>query len=516
MASELIEYLINEAGVKSPYARQIIYRSKTCGDICSTEPVSFLRNQYLYFLPGQNIKNKIKQISPDLAVTYNRIYLAFVELDGFLLWSEFLKISAGAIDPESAPGHKTANEIYTDLKSLGLIKPIKYFNNTSIVIADESWAPSVNASDLNIYKRLQEHRLEEHMTSDLLKWLERTNIAGWNSTYIHSDDEDDKGVNGYYWDAHGFSYLWGLYSITGGDPLLQQGSMKKGSLILIDSLLTRQMKLHDIKGFIARMEIQYGRIRNVRNFRIIPVCFVLNMDPEVFKIARSKGILIITLAEVFGSRIAEIIDSIRKIDPRNVDPTALAKIIAIADETGQDGKFGAMKGYLFNFLVASIFNTFGWPTRIGVKYEANGRKCECDVVIRTNDDLLIVCECKGITSDKFINLGETEDEPDSVKKFFEKTVPIIEDATQDSNIEGIIPVFITSGRFTLDASEYLNKKNDSKRITRLIKRIGRFPYKIYYDYEQLIDFFLSNTKNYAIHKQVLVEFYKTRTINNKL
>lgn len=237
------------------------------------------------------------------------------------------------------------------------------------------------------------------------------------------------------------------------------------------------------------------------NFRIIPICFAQSLEEEALELARSKGIMIATVAEVFGTKIANALRNVRTLDPRNFDPDALASILLAADQSGRDGKFGSLKGYVFNFIIASLFNNVGYSNvKIGRKYNYNGNMCECDIVIDIDDHLLI-CETKGYDNDILVELGQTEDDNDSVKKFFEKTCGIVKKSTGKE----VLPVFITSGQFTKEAIDYMEKQANTKKIQRLIK-IRNFPCNVYLGRKELMNFF-SNNQTYTEHKKILREFF---------
>lgn len=508
LASELVQLLGDRAGVSPTNARQILFRLKRDGEIHSTAPVSFGRNQFIYFLPGQNLLNKLQEVIPDHRQALNRIYQALLDQNGFLLWSDFAKISAAVVNKNQAPGRKTAFELFEDLKHLGLVEDLRVFNHTHLVVAKESWVPKVGFDNSTASRRLKDDLLTRRLTEDLLAWLERLNIAGMNATHLHTDELDDAGFNGYWWDAYGFSYLWGLYNATKDDDTLNPPTQKKGSLILVESVLTRQFQHYDLAGFIARVNTQYGRLKNTRgNFRIIPICFIAGTDRETLSLARRRGIMVITLAEVFGTRIYEVLNDVRKLDPRHVDPEALARVLQTADEAGQDGKMGAMKGYLFNWLVSSLFEAHNWHAKIGVKYKYDGQVCECDVVASAPDvDFLVVCECKGYNNDRVVELGEDEEAPGSVKRFFERTIAMVKKAT---NVEHVLPVYITSGVFEPSAVEFLTKTQEKKGMKRLQEAAGRFPQRIFYDHHALLKL-LGNKEVFTQHRQVLTEFYRAR------
>jgi len=501
LGSELQHLLIQRANVKANNARQIILRLRENKTLLCTEPVKFTKNQLLYFLPKQNINKKLLEVIPDHAQTFHRLYQALCEQDGFLLWSEFCKISSGVIDKETNQNKKSVYEIYLDMRHLGLLQEIEVFNQTQIVIANDKWVPRVDASYPKVYQRLRETAFNKQITGDLLKWLEKMNIAGYNATYL-TEDEDWKGYNGYYWDAIAYSYLWGLYKTNKRESTLNPSEDKTGSLILVESIIHREMKLYDLSGFISRVGVLQAKLQVRDNFRIIPVCFVQSMEEEALKLARKRGIMIISVTEVFGSKLAETLKTVRNLDPRNIDAEALVKVLEAADASGHDGKLGSLKGYVFNFLVTSIFNNFGFSCKMGVKYDFSGEKCECDVWISVDEEYLIVCEAKGYNEGNEVQLGEHENDKDTVKKFFERTCRIVSKASGKE----VLPVFITSGSFSNEALEYLQKKNESKKIKRLMNN-KNFPGSVYYDRNALFDLF-ANKQLYSEHKKILKEFFR--------
>lgn len=508
LGSELSQIIIEKLNVSATYSRQIIHRLKNNREILNTEPVRFQKNQVLYFLPGQSIKKKLREVMPNHAKTIERAYQALVELDGFLFWSEFAKVSAGVVNQEQS-SKKSAVSIYKDMKNLGMVNELYDFHGIPVVIANKNWIPDVEVNASSLMKREQQLSFTRKFTADLLQWLERMNFVGWNSTRLTGNDEFEKGYNGFYWDAIGYSYLWGLYRTNKTDELYNPAEEKAGSLVVIESIIHRKTKRHDITGFINRVDNIYGPVKKDKYFKIIPVCFVDSIEDEALILARKRGILVIRLVEVFGTKIVKSLEQVRDIDPRDVDAAMLAKILKNAVDSGQDGKFGTLKGYVFNFLVAYIFSQFHFTPKVGVKYhdpDLRTRKCECDIIAPVDDEWMIVCEVKGYNVGNEVILGQTEDDPDSVKKFFEKTCDIASKYTK----RDIIPLFVTSSSFSSEAIEYIEKRL-SKKLKRQLKSMN-FPAKVFYDRKDLMDLF-GNDSKYTELKQVLKEFFKEQKQN---
>lgn len=505
LGSELQQYLMIETNIKPNNARQVLLRLRNEKTLLTTEPVKFMGNQLLYFLPKQNLKKKLKEVLPDHAKTFDRVYQAFVEQEGFLHIKEFAKICAGVVVDNQASNilslkQKTVKKVIQEMQELQIINPIVEYGSEHFVVAKKEWVPDVKVDNNNLQKRLNDLNFTSDFTGSLLKWLERMNLAGANSTHLYTEYGMDS-FNGFYWDAVGHSYIWGLYKAVEIDPF-NPSSDKSPSSIVIESVLHRTMRKYDVTGFIARVDVLYGRLNVKDNYRIIPICFVQNIDLDALELARKKGIMVISISEVFGTKIAEAIKTVRELDPRKIDPEALAKVLAAYDASGHDGKFGSLKGYIFNFIVASIFNNQNYNSKIGWTYEAAGKKCECDVVISVDDDYLLVCEAKGYNEGTQIQLGESENDSDTVKKFFERTCRIVQEATGKK----VFPVFITSGDFTPAAIEYMVNFGGRKTILELLKR-RNFPTGVYIDRKGLMDLF-GNNQVYSEHRKILKEFFR--------
>ncbi|GIQ71498.1 hypothetical protein DUZ99_15600 [Xylanibacillus composti] len=501
LGSELQEQLVLKTNIKPNNARQVLLRLRKDKILLTTDPVRFSQNQLLYFLPKQNLNSKIKEIMPDHRETFHRIFQAFVELQGFLHLREFSKICAGVVNKAEKEKmglkQKEVYQIIDELLKLNIIEPLYDFGGEQFIVAKKEWVSTVNIDESNLQKRLKDLEFTDDFTGSLLEWLERMNFAGANSTHLLQG----KSYNGFSWDAIGYSYLWGLYKAN--EPNAFQPSEDKiPSVIVIESILHRVMRRFDVTGFISRISVIYGRLKVKDNFRILPVCFVQSINEDALKLARQRGIMVISISEVFGTKIADALKMVRDLDPRKIDPEALAKVLAASDASGHDGKFGSLKGYVFNFLVASVFNNQGYNSRIGWKYEALGRKCECDITASVDDDYLIVCETKGYNEGTQVELGETENDKDSVRKFFEKTCEIIGKSTG----KRILPVFVTSGNFSTDAIEYM-QEYEKRKIFKDFLKMRNFPSTLYFDRKKLLDLF-GNSRMYTEHRKIMKEFFR--------
>ncbi|EPC49047.1 hypothetical protein Lpp7_13617 [Lacticaseibacillus paracasei subsp. paracasei Lpp7] len=132
--------------------------------------------------------------------------------------------------------------------------------------------------------------------------------------------------------------------------------------------------------------------------------------------------------------------------------------------------------------------------RMNQKYCSNtGKKRECDIVVKNElEHYLIVFELKAYTTSR-IKLGATEDEKNSVKKFFLSTTKAISDS--EGKQLSIVPVFISMSGFEDDALEYMDKCEE-KNASKVMKSLEiTFPRKIHYDKSELLKASVSSGKH---------------------
>lgn len=501
LGSELAKYIITKSNIKSNYARQIISRALKGGFINSTYPVKFQRQEMIYSINGQRINEKLKAVVYDKSKKMSRLLDAMIDNNGFLTYEEFCKISAGFI-PEASDyhsKHKTVKKLVDEMIILGIIRRPIEIDDTKLIVADNKWTSIVRFDETLAKLRINSLELSKLYIKELLRWMERLNLAGWETTQITESNE--YGKNGFWWDAYGFSYVWGLYKSKKEKNIFNPSTEKSGSLIVVEAILHRQMKIYDVAGFIDRIGMIYNRLKIKDNFRIIPVCFANSLENEAFELAKSKGIIIANVSEVFGSKIAEALLKIEKINIKDIKSEKIGEIIGLI-ENNEDGRFGNLKGYVFNFLIASVMNIQGYGIpKIGRKYRFDNKECEVDLVFELEDDL-IICETKGYSRSNSIKLGNNSNENDSVKKFFEKTCYIVKKSTG----KNIIPIFIASCSFDDDAIKYMQEKKQTKKMRNLLEN-SRAPRNIYYDYNKLMAM-LSRKSVYSEHRKVIKEYFK--------
>jgi len=157
-----------------------------------------------------------------------------------------------------------------------------------------------------------------------------------------------------------------------------------------------------------------------------------------------------------------------------------------------------LKAELFNYSFALFLNSLYRNEAVinkVFKSEDGSQENECDVFMRIDENMIIAFELKAYSESK-IKLGKSKDDSDSVKKFFEKTIPLIK-----SNYSIVIPVFISLSGFENDAKEYMD--NFKKKKIELQKMGNKFPVKLYYTGDELIRLNLKHNDIYSKFRKLL-------------
>ena len=508
LSNELIKKLVTIHGINEATARTRIKRA-AASRVISVSPAKFKNNSRLYFLKDQPLKNKVIEIMTPIDSPESHIFNALSVEHGFLFWDEFCKLTACSL--HEIPRKKTVEQVVENLSELNVITVVNAddVNNRYVKFSSDFLNSHFSANDLELRRRSL--HINRSLLEELINWLERISIVGWNTGKI-SNHGDLVVFNGYPFDARGFSYILGLYRTDKKDTLYNPSMEMAGSPVLVDCIVHRATKIFDIVAFIKRIENVNGPINLLKNpnFKTIPIFFVTYIDSDAHELAKRKGIIIIPIKEVFDNNFIKVLEKIMKLPTENITLGSLEEILEIMQISPQEEKeptvekmgvsegiFNNLKGIVFNFVIAYIFAELGYgQQKIGTIYKGVledpevKEPCECDLTSATRrSDTKIICEVKVRSQNQLIKLGENRDEKDSVKRFFERTHRIIQNPI-DKNQLFYIPIFITSSEFEGTAIEYMDRRL-GKEMKAKIERLGNtFPRKLYYGKQDLIE--LSN------------------------
>lgn len=426
-------------------------------------------NEHLYYLPtqGTQLLKVLLGMSIDLP---NIRLLEAIKRQKFLFTHEYAKILGQFANIKK--GHKAVKEYINELVEDQLIDIINAGKNDEYITFPESVR-----DDLNIYisnTELEERRLElifqESIVADYIEKWKKSNFLSWNGSQVvpwqESATKNRLLFNGLFVDSWGFSYVTGI-----------RQNKEKPKPVIIESVLYREICFTDIKGFSQTI----SNLKNVCKVETIPVfLYAKPMNKEIFNLAKRLGVILLSISENYDSEIISLIQGSFRENSKEI--SKLNK--HIERMTGSNNN---LKASLFNYVFALLLISMGFEN-----YELNrifsnketSEKAECDIYVQVSKQLIIAFELKAYSRNK-IRLGTDRNDPNTVKKFFEKTINVMN--YNFSNCD-IIPVFITLSDFETDAIEYMSETKKSEQRTKTLQEIQQlFPKKLFYNKQDLLN-----------------------------
>lgn len=290
-------------------------------------------------------------------------------------------------------------------------------------------------------------------------------------------------------------FQWGFTSPSYLNGLKERkGEKYLPGFIVADILIGKKVAKIDIEFFLQKIAIlQQTKVRP-----FIPFLICDNVEEKTFKRLKSQGIAIGRVRELFGTTYAEALQLlIRTITNAttiaNTDPDQFVELCKKMSTV--DGKFGSMKGDLFEFVVAYFYSLSHVPLEIGriIREPELQKSKEIDVFVK-GSNMSRVVECKAHDSP----LNEPE-----VKKWLTENIPVIRKwiLSQDDykRKKLVFELWSTSG-FASDALELLKKHAKSVKLydikyfngSDIAKKFESSEYKKIYDL--LMHYFVSEKK----------------------
>lgn len=494
-SSELVSELVEENG-KSDLSRQWILRATKRQAILKLDNISLPNNQSIYYLSNQQkiLNNKIQKSIEKLDSISQRLLVALSD-NSFLFLEEALKIVSAPIYKYLGINYKETRRVFDDIVDyLEEKKMIKIVNKNDIENYYIQYHPKYLKQIINnqiLEDRKRQLVVTKEILRDSIKILEKMSIVGWNSTYLTNLNNENDNFNNYYFNAIGYSYSY--------DNYYYDNDKKKGMPVLMDIIIHREVEMYDVIGFDIRINNVKNKFRKNTIRRIIPIFFVISINIEALKFCKKKGFLIINLKDLFGNNNIKTIKSILNISNISID--SFEKYFELVKT---DGRFNNVRGLLFNYMMAQMLsNHIGEKMRIGGKFSDGKEICECDIFFR-DQNYIFIFETKGYAKKTLVKLGESSDEKDSVKRFFERTKKIVNKSEQYTTV---VTIFITTSYFEEEAIEYMEKQKTQKNLLKQGNKAlsSLLENKLYINRDTLLEL-CSDDKNREI-KKILKEYF---------
>lgn len=247
----------------------------------------------------------------------------------------------------------------------------------------------------------------------LKEWARRLGLGSFNKFRMRGD-ENPPVVSAMTFDLSAPSYFRPLLR-------LDQGIAKPGFLAC-DVNLFQIVQADEVEAFVRKCDCA-SFSQNVG--RIMPMLVGDVFSSEGLDLAKSKGILAVTLENLFGLELARALRDLVRIltdagATASVNPDHLAKVMRVLTQV--EGAAANLRGHLFELVVGSLVKDVeGGFLKTGQRLREmeTGRKAEVDVQLdKENNAGFLIIECKAKAP------GARVSESD-VRKWYTDRVPLI-------------------------------------------------------------------------------------------
>lgn len=343
----------------------------------------------------------------------------------------------------------------------------------------------LNYNDVDIDRVKNEAHTQiffEKPIAELVKvWLKNTGLVAYNQVKTKFDELDNPVVGSFEWCIGSPSYVHPLVEYVGNDF--------KPGFVACDFIFGYRHGV--VNGSLASCIIKKVELTlfSRRKQRFMFIVFARKFSPEAFSLLRNKGILAITMANAFGSKIDESINDFSKVvtGALSIDrhPEELLSILENFESIS--GENGNLRGYLFELFVSSYIEYFygrGIVT-LNKTYKDGDNEAEADVVLETNSEIIVV-ECK---NKKHL---PSEDVTDWLKK----RIPRINSYYKKYNPEG------KKIKHFLWVTGSINSE-DVERLSLFKNANKKQEINFLFD-DSLVDFLMENKTALSIYNKVIV------------
>jgi hypothetical protein len=256
---------------------------------------------------------------------------------------------------------------------------------------------------------------EDVVLHGMKEWCRRLGLASFERVRLRGDEEPPV-VSSITWDFSGPSYARPL-----AQPL--KGTLRPG-FIVADVNLGKILDADEVAHFVRKHDLAAGPL-NVAP--IMPFLVADGFTATGFSLARQKGILATTTAQMFGEEVAKALrDLINLLSNAGataaMNPEHLERVMGSL--TKIEGAAHNLRGHLFELAVGALVKDVeGGYLRAGdeVRDALTRRSAEIDVLLDMPDDKgVLIIECKSKSPTSCIGLPE-------IQKWREDRVPLLRD-----------------------------------------------------------------------------------------
>lgn len=244
-------------------------------------------------------------------------------------------------------------------------------------------------------------------------WARRLGLGSYNKFYLRGEEEAPV-VSGITFDLSAPAFFRPLLQIVDGKP--------KPGFLACDVNLAGVMSVPEVEAFIRKCD---GAAFSPKIGRIMPMLVADIFSAEGLDLAKRKGILAITVENLFGTELAKALRDLVKLltntgATASVNPEHLSDVMRAL--TKIEGASANLRGALFELVIGSLVKDVeGGYLKTGHKIRdlGTGLKAEIDVQLdKDNNAGFLIIECKAKNPRSRVSLND-------VQRWYSNRVPLV-------------------------------------------------------------------------------------------
>lgn len=405
LTMELISAL-TEKGINAGTARKRIQRAR--GEYKHFEGVNFEKNAQFIYLEYQygtrKFWKKFEEACYQAGKSYWDTIVTLKSRGGIIPFSLFPRVAG---TPAIRKGQLAPQIIFERLSRIGLLETFEENKNKYIQFKPLFYHR--NSLSLMRAKELT----EKIVLSGVKDWARKIGLGSYDSFAMRYESE--VLVSNISWDLSAPSYIAPFRSI-------QNKSIMPGFIVCDINLMHDAIEKSEAEAFLRKYNLAIAP-QKIRP--ILPMMLGHRFEQEAFSLLKSKGILAITLKDLFGDGLSEALHDLVKMltdlgKKISADPNCL---IAVMNKLSKiEGAANNLRGDLFELIIGALARDIegGYlETRSRHTDPATGRSAEIDVQInRGTDKGILVIECKAKSPRAMVSEKD-------IKKWYQDRVPLI-------------------------------------------------------------------------------------------
>ncbi|TCP38782.1 hypothetical protein EV662_11716 [Rhodovulum marinum] len=407
LTSDLIAEMV-KAGASESAARKRVQREQESFDVQRLAGLRFEKNARFMYLVDQYGTSKFWQRFDDACRRAGKSYwstIALLKARGGVIAQDFFPIVAGT--PQARQRQLSPDRIFERLRAINVLETVEDDGRSYVRFHPLSYPRQSLAM-------VRAEEIAENIALQGIKdWARRIGFGSYGKFVVRGDNAPSI-VSGIQWSMTAPSYMRPLVSFDGG-------AAKPGFFVC-------DINLHDVIGeeealaFVRKCDLAAAPKKVAP---IMPMLVAHVFSAEALSVLRSKGILAVTLQNLFGE---ELSDALRELVVMLTDlgaraaanPEHIRKVMNTL--TKIEGGAENLRGALFELVVGSLVKDVEGGYLVTGERRTDlhtGRKAEIDVRLdRGEDKGVLVIECKAKKP------GARVSESD-VKRWYEDRVPLI-------------------------------------------------------------------------------------------